>query len=38
MEGPTGVTVEQSFVAYYADATEDTCLQVTVKNDVTSYA
>ena len=38
VEGPTGVTVEQSFVAYYADATENTCLQVTVKNDVASYA
>ena len=38
VEGPTGITVEQPFVAYYADATEDTCFQATVINDVASYA
>lgn len=38
VEGPSGVTVEQPFVAYYADADEDTCCTITVVNDVESYA
>lgn len=38
VEGPTGIIVEQPFVAYYTDAAEDTCFQVTVVNDVQSYA
>ncbi len=39
VEGATGITVEAPFVGYYNnDVTNNSCVVITVKNDVSSYA
>jgi len=39
VEGATGITVESQFVAYFNDdTTNNSCVVITVKNDVDSYA
>lgn len=38
VEGPAGIRTQYNFVAYFNDSTEDTVCEVTLKNDVASYA
>lgn len=38
VDGPKGITCEFPFQAYFSDSSDNSCVVVTVKNDVASYA